>query len=224
MAKYRGKPFQLYVKLSCSTMLATSIILTNILPYDAQAASEKDTEISTEILSKQDLLDKVDKANRQIEQLKQLSASSKAHYKAQLNEAKTASQIDEIIKRANELDSKDNKGFQIEMNGQSDIDSKLDQLLKDLNEVSSKVDRGQQSGEDDLNAMKNDVSQTATTKHGEKDDKNDEAMVNKALEDLDQLNQQIHKSKDTSEDTSEDPAVSTTDNNHEVAKTPNNDG
>lgn len=220
MAKYRGKPFQLYVKLSCSTMMVTSIILTNILPYDAQAASENDTEISKEILSKQDLLDKVDKANRQIEQLKQLSPSSKAHYKAQLNEAKTASQIDEIIKRANELDSKDNKGSQIEMNGQSDIDSKLDQLLKDLNEVSSKVDRGQQSGEDDLNAMKNDMSQTATTKHGEKDDKNDEAMVDKALEDLDHLNQQIRKSKDTSKD----PAVSTTDNNHEVAKTPNNDG
>ncbi|WP_256084057.1 hypothetical protein, partial [Staphylococcus aureus] len=36
---------------SFSTMLATSIILTNILPYDSQAASEKDTEISTEILS-----------------------------------------------------------------------------------------------------------------------------------------------------------------------------
>lgn len=224
MAKYRGKPFQLYVKLSCSTMMATSIILTNILPYDAQAASEKDTEISKEILSKQDLLDKVDKANRQIEQLKQLSASSKAHYKAQLNEAKTASQIDEIIKRANELDSKDNKGSQIEMNGQSDIDSKLDQLLKDLNKVSSKVDRGQQSGKDDLNAMKNDMSQTATTKYGEKDNENDEAMVDKALEDLDHLNQQIHKSKDASKDTSEDPAVSTTDNNHEVAKTPNNDG
>ncbi|HCY0340485.1 TPA: cell-wall-anchored protein SasF, partial [Staphylococcus aureus] len=224
MAKYRGKPFQLYVKLSCSTMMATSIILTNILPYDAQAASEKDTEITKEILSKQDLLDKVDKAIRQIEQLKQLSASSKEHYKAQLNEAKTASQIDEIIKRANELDSKDNKSSHTEMNGQSDIDSKLDQLLKDLNEVSSNVDRGQQSGEDDLNAMKNDMSQTATTKHGEKDDKNDEAMVNKALEDLDHLNQQIHKSKDASKDTSEDPAVSTTDNNHEVAKTPNNDG
>ncbi|MDI1796215.1 adhesin, partial [Staphylococcus aureus] len=90
----------------------------------------------------------VDKAIRQIEQLKQLSASSKAHYKAQLNEAKTASQIDEIIKRANELDSKDNKSSHTEMNGQSDIDSKLDQLLKDLNEVSSNVDRGQQSGED----------------------------------------------------------------------------
>ncbi|HEI6415982.1 TPA: cell-wall-anchored protein SasF [Staphylococcus aureus] len=218
MAKYRGKPFRLYVKLSCSTMMATSIILTNILPYDAQAVSEKDTEISKEILSKQDLLDKVDKANRQIEQLKQLSASSKAHYKAQLNEAKTASQIDEIIKRANELDSKDNKSSQIEMNGQSDIDSKLDQLLKDLNEVSSKVDRGQQSDEDDLNAMKNDMSQTAATKHGEKDNKNDEVMVDNALEDLDQLSQQIRKSKDTSKD----PEVSTTDNNHEVAKTPNN--
>ena len=49
-------------------------------------------------------------------------------------------------------------------------------------------------------------------------------MVDKALEDLDHLNQQIHKSKDASKDTSEDPAVSTTDNNHEVAKTPNNDG
>ncbi len=47
---------------------------------------------------------------------------------------KTASQIDEIIKRANELDSKDNKSSHTEMNGQSDIDSKLDQLLKDLNE------------------------------------------------------------------------------------------
>ncbi|HAR4060846.1 TPA: cell-wall-anchored protein SasF, partial [Staphylococcus aureus] len=209
MAKYRGKPFQLYVKLSCSTMMASSIILTNILPYDAQAASEKDTEISKEILSKQDLLDKVDKAIRQIEQLKQLSASSKAHYKAQLNEAKTASQIDEIIKRANELDSKENKSSHTEMNGQSDIDSKLDQLLKDLNEVSSNVDRGQQSGEDDLNAMKNDMSQTATTKYGEKDDKNDEAMVNKALEDLDHLNQQIHKSKDALKDASKDPAVST---------------
>ncbi|CAC6796666.1 Uncharacterised protein [Staphylococcus aureus] len=219
MAKYRGKPFRLYVKLSCSTMMATSIILTNILPYDAQAVSEKDTEISKEILSKQDLLDKVDKANRQIEQLKQLSASSKAHYKAQLNEAKTASQIDEIIKRANELDSKDNKGSHIEMNGQSDIDSKLDQLLKDLNEDSSKVDRDQQSDEDDLNAMKNDMSQTAATKHGEKDNKNDEAMVDNALEDLDHLSQQIRKSKDTSKD----PEVSTTDNNHEVAKTPNND-
>ncbi len=43
-------------------------------------------------------------------------------------------------------------------------------------------------------------------------------MVNKALEDLDHLNQQIHKSKDASKDTSEDPAVSTTDNNHEVAE------
>ncbi|MBE2132626.1 adhesin, partial [Staphylococcus argenteus] len=96
--------------------------------------------------------------------------------------------------------------------------------LKDLNEVSSNVDRGQQSGEDDLNAMKNDMSQTATTKYGEKDDKNDEAMVNKALEDLDHLNQQIHKSKDALKDASKDPAVSTTDSNHEVAKTPNNDG
>ncbi len=89
-------------------------------------------------------IDKVDKAISQIEQLKQLSASSKEHYKAQLNEAKTASQIDEIIKRANELDSKDNKSSHTEMNGQSDIDSKLDQLLKDLNEVSSNVDRGGQ--------------------------------------------------------------------------------
>ncbi len=52
MAKYRGKPFQLYVKLSCSTMMASSIILTNILPYDAQAASEKDTEISKEVITK----------------------------------------------------------------------------------------------------------------------------------------------------------------------------
>ncbi len=39
------------------------------------------------------------------------------------------------------------------------------------------------------------MSQTATTKHGEKDDKNDEAMVNKSIN-LDHLNQQIHKSKD----------------------------
>ncbi len=114
---------------------------------------------------------------------------------------------------------------QIEMNGQSDIDSKLDQLLKDLNKVSSKVDRGQQSGKDDLNAMKNDMSQTATTKYGEKIMKNDEAM-DKVLEDLDHLNQQIqiHKSKDASKDTSEDPAVGHRYNNHEVAKTPNNDG
>ncbi len=36
---------------------------------------------------------------------------------------------------------------------------------------SSNVDKGQQSGEDDLKAMKNDMSQTATTKHGEKHDK-----------------------------------------------------
>ncbi len=79
MDKYRGKPFQLYVKLSCSTMMAASIILTNILPYDAQAASEKDTENTQEKLSKQDLLDNVDKAIRQIEQLKQLTASSKEH-------------------------------------------------------------------------------------------------------------------------------------------------
>ena len=39
--------------------------------------------------------------------------------------------------------------------------------------------------------MKNDMSQTATTKYGEKDNENDEAMVDKALEDLDHLNQQI---------------------------------
>ncbi len=111
------------------------------------------------------------------------------------------------MKSLNELMSwiaKTIKGLQIEMNGQSDIDSKLDQLLKDLNKVSSKVDRGQQSGKDDLNAMKNDMSQTATTKYGEKDNENDEAMVDKALEDLDHLNQQIHKSKDASKDTSED--------------------
>ncbi len=72
--------------------------------------------------------------------------------------------------------------------------------------------------------MKNDMSQTATTKYGEKDDKNDEAMVNKALEDLYDLNQQIHKSKYALKDASKYPAVSTTDSNHEVAKTPNNDG
>ena len=39
-------------------------------------------------------------------------------------------------------------------------------------------------------------------------------MVDNALEDLDHLSQQIRKSKDTSKD----PEVSTTDNNHEVAK------
>ncbi len=73
--------------------------------------------------------------------------------------------------------------------------------------------------------MKNDMSQTATTKYGEKDDKNDEAMVNKAFKDLDHLNQQIHKSKDALKDASKEvQAVSTTDSNHEVAKTPNNDG
>lgn len=43
--------------------------------------------------------------------------------------------------------------------------------------------------------MKNDMSQTATTKYGEKDNENDEAMVDKALEDLDHLNQQIHNRK-----------------------------
>ena len=48
--------------------------------------------------------------------------------------------------------------------------------------------------------MKNDMSQTAATKHGEKDNKNDEAMVDNALEDLDHLSQQIRKSKDTSKD------------------------
>ncbi len=49
--------------------------------------------------------------------------------------------------------------------------------------------------------MKNDMSQTATTKYGEKDDKNDEVM-DKVLEDLDHLNQQIHKSKDALKDAS----------------------
>ncbi len=61
--------------------------------------------------------------------------------------------------------AEENKSSHTEMNGQSGINDKVDQLLKDLNEVSSNVDRGQQSGEDDLNAMKVVCSQTATTKY-----------------------------------------------------------
>ncbi|KMS30388.1 hypothetical protein FE79_14835, partial [Staphylococcus aureus] len=81
-----------------------------------------------------------------------------------------------------------------------------------------------QSGEADLNQMKNDMSKTDAIQHGEKDDKNDEAMEKKALEKLNHLNQQIDKSKDASEDTSEDTAVSTPENNHEVDKQPNKEG
>lgn len=220
MVKYRGKPFRFYIKSSCSAMILSSIILTNALPYDVQAATENDTEISKDTLTKKDLLDKIEKANRQIEQLKQVSTESKRHYKAQLNEAKTSSQIDEILKRVNDLDSKHNQDSRIEMGGQSDLDRKLDQLLTDLNDFSQKVDRGQQSGEDNLNAMKNDMSQTATTKHGEKDNKNDEAMVDKALEDLDHLNQQIHKSNTQTTDTAKDTVVPETDNHHSSDKTP----
>ena len=38
--------------------------------------------------------------------------------------------------------------------------------------------------------MKKTICHKRYNKHGEKDDKNDEAMVNKALEDLDHLSQQ----------------------------------
>ncbi|MBE5660904.1 adhesin [Staphylococcus sp. SS21] len=218
MAKYRGKPFRFYVKLSCSAIMVSSIMLTNTIPYFAEAATENDTVSTNDRLAKQDLLDKLEQAKHQIQQLTQLSAETKENYKEQLNQAKSASQIDDILKRAKDVEGKSQKGVSIETDKQRDLDKNLDQLLTDLNELSSKVDKGQLNTASKHDVLKNDASTFISNNGKESNHTNDEAMVDQALADLNHFNQQTHKANNYGSDKSKDASTTATINHPDLNK------
>lgn len=218
MAIYRGKPFRFYVKLSCSAIMVSSIMLTNTIPYFAEAATENDTVSTNDRLAKQDLLDKLEQAKHQIQQLTQLSAETKENYKEQLNQAKSASQIDDILKRAKDVEGKSQKSVSIETDKQRDLDKNLDQLLTDLNELSSKVDKGQLNAESKHDVLKNDASTFISNNDKESNHTNDEAMVDQALADLNHFNQQTHKANNHVSDKSKDASMTATINHPDLNK------
>ncbi|MGZ1848857.1 adhesin [Staphylococcus argenteus] len=221
MAKYRGKPFRFYVKLSCSAIMVSSVMLTNTMPYFAEAATENDTVSTNDRLAKQDLLDKLEKAKHQIQQLTQLSAETKENYKEQLNQAKSASQIDDILKRAKDIEGKSQKGVSVETDKQKELDKNLDQLLTDLNELTSKVDKGQLNTESKHDVLRNDASTVISNKNEKSNHTDDEVMVDQALADLNHFNQQIHKTDNSESDKSKDASTTATTNHSEFSKEAN---
>ena len=164
-----------YLKVSCSALILSSSLVGYGFTKDAFAATQ-DAETATSETSthvQKDLQDAINKAKKDIKQLKHLSAVELKSYKEDIESAKNQTEIKNIIKEAKkenkataqenttDVSNKDNStessstqdasteekattSNDTSADNTSDISNELDNIVSDLDALSHKVDSGQQ--------------------------------------------------------------------------------
>lgn len=164
-----------YLKVSCSALILSSSLVGYGFTRDAFAATQ-DTETTTSETTthvQKDLQDAMNKAKKDIKQLKNLSAVELKSYKEDIESAKNQTEIKNIIKEAKkenkataqenttDVSNKDNStessstqdasteekattSNDTSADNTSDISNELDNIVSDLDALSHKVDSGQQ--------------------------------------------------------------------------------
>ena len=182
-----------YLKVSCSALILSSSLVGYGFTKDAFAATQ-DAETATSETSthvQKDLQDAMNKAKKDIKQLKHLSAVELKSYKEDIESAKNQNEIKDIIKEAKkenkataqenttDVSNKDNStessstqdasteeekattSNDTSADNTSNISNDLDNIVSDLDVLSNKVDSGQQKDATTSNESSSSESNTS---------------------------------------------------------------
>ena len=181
-----------YLKVSCSALILSSSLVGYGFTKDAFAATQ-DAETATSETSthvQKDLQDAINKAKKDIKQLKHLSAVELKSYKEDIESAKNQTEIKNIIKEAKkenkataqenttDVSNKDNStessstqdasteekattSHDTSADDTSNISNDLDNIVSDLDALSNKVDSGQQKDATTSNESSSSESNTS---------------------------------------------------------------
>ena len=182
-----------YLKVSCSALILSSSLVGYGFTKDAFAATQ-DAETATSETSthvQKDLQDAINKAKKDIKQLKHLSAVELKSYKEDIESAKNQTEIKNIIKEAKkenkvtaqenttDVSNKDNStessstqdasteeekattSNDTSADNTSNISNELDNIVSDLDTLSNKVDSGQQKDATTSNESSSSESNTS---------------------------------------------------------------
>lgn len=181
-----------YLKVSCSALILSSSLVGYGFTKDAFAATQ-DAETATSETSthvQKDLQDAINKAKKDIKQLKHLSAVELKSYKEDIESAKNQTEIKNIIKEAKkenkataqenttDVSNKDNStessstqdasteekattSHDTSADDTSNISNDLDNIVSDLDVLSNKVDSGQQKDATTSNESSSSESNTS---------------------------------------------------------------
>ena len=181
-----------YLKVSCSALILSSSLVGYGFTKDAFAATQ-DAETATSETSthvQKDLQDAINKAKKDIKQLKHLSAVELKSYKEDIESAKNQTEIKNIIKEAKkenkataqenttDVSNKDNStessstqdasteekattSHDTSVDNTSNLSNELDNIVSDLDALSNKVDSGQQKDATTSNESSSSESNTS---------------------------------------------------------------
>ena len=182
-----------YLKVSCSALILSSSLVGYGFTKDAFAATQDAETATSETTThvQKDLQDAMNKAKKDIKQLKHLSAVELKSYKEDIESAKNQNEIKDIIKEAKkenkvtaqenttDVSNKDNStessstqdasteeekattSNDTSADNTSNISNELDNIVSDLDTLSNKVDSGQQKDATTSNESSSSESNTS---------------------------------------------------------------
>ena len=182
-----------YLKVSCSALILSSSLVGYGFTKDAFAATQDAETATSETTThvQKDLQDAMNKAKKDIKQLKHLSAVELKSYKEDIESAKNQNEIKNIIKEAKkenkvtaqenttDVSNKDNStessstqdasteeekattSNDTSADNTSNISNELDNIVSDLDTLSNKVDSGQQKDATTSNKSSSSESNTS---------------------------------------------------------------
>ncbi|MCE4963590.1 hypothetical protein [Staphylococcus haemolyticus] len=224
--------FNSYLKVSCSVLLMSGTLVGYGFTKDGFAQSnDRIDNVSSEMTSVQNKLDKaIDKAKTKIDRLKYLQATDIKSYKEDIEDARNQSEIDQILRDAQEEDRISNEestketGEKASTSNESSLSTakqsstneenkldELDKVIADLDSLSEKVDTHQQNGDmkteqDSTNNNENSQissGQSASSQNNKNqmNDKNDDTSI---LDEMDNVKNDIESTKESAHSSVED--------------------
>lgn len=224
--------FNSYLKVSCSVLLMSGTLVGYGFTKDGFAQSnDRIDNVSSEMTSVQNKLDKaIDKAKTKIDRLKYLQATDIKSYKEDIEDARNQSEIDQILRDAQEEDRISNEesnketGEKASTSNESSLSTakqsstneenkldELDKVIADLDSLSEKVDTHQQNDDmkteqDSTNNNENSQissGQSASSQNNKNqiNDKNDDTSI---LDEMDNVKNDIESTKESAHSSVED--------------------
>lgn len=224
--------FNSYLKVSCSVLLMSGTLVGYGFTKDGFAQSnDRIDNVSSEMTSVQNKLDKaIDKAKTKIDRLKYLQATDIKSYKEDIEDARNQSEIDQILRDAQEEDRISNEestketGEKASTSNESSLSTakqsstneenkldELDKVIADLDSLCEKVDTHQQNGDmkteqDSTNNNENSQissGQSASSQNNKNqmNDKNDDTSI---LDEMDNVKNDIESTKESAHSSVED--------------------
>ncbi len=220
--------FNSYLKVSCSVLLMSGTLVGYGFTKDGFAQSnDRIDNDSSEMTSVQNKLDKaIDKAKTKIDRLKYLQATDIKSYKEDIEDARNQSEIDQILRDAQEEDRISNEesnketGEKASTSNESSLSTakqsstneenkldELDKVIADLDSLSEKVDTHQQN--DDMKTEQdstnnNENSQISSGQSASSQNNKNQMNDTSILDEMDNVKNDIESTKESAHSSVED--------------------